>query len=417
MNRIILHIDFNSYFATIEQQANPRLRGKPIGVTGGDRMQRTVLGAASVEAKRFGVKTGMTFAEAKGVCPQIIIVPGEADKYLFTTTKFLNILKDYSPKLEIFSIDEVFLELKDQNLNVKTIAQDIKRRIKKEIGEWVSCSIGISYNKLVAKLASSLQKPDGLVVIPNPNSAVKVLDITPLDVICGIGPATVRRLAKMGIFNFRQLRAVPLEILITRLKSHGYFLYNASRGIDHSQIMPFYDKEGVKSIGHRHTIDYDTDNLEEVRQVIFKISEMVGRRLRIKNLQGKTIHCWYRPGQGTSLTKVAPFFENYGMQLTIPYTNDRLEIFQAAWRIFRRIWTNQKIRLAGVSVSGLKPILPATLSLLPTTKQQENILQAIDFINNKYGEFTLQRGSLLHTASIHRKPNPYISDRRFRLST
>src|SRR3989344_5982874 len=114
--RSIIHIDFNSYFATVEQQANPRLRGKPVGVTGGDRMQRTVLGAASIEAKKFGVKTGMQIWEAKKLCPQIIIVPGDSDKYLEVTKRFLNILKDYGPYLEVFSIDEAFLELENTSV-------------------------------------------------------------------------------------------------------------------------------------------------------------------------------------------------------------------------------------------------------------------------------------------------------------
>src|SRR3989344_8419099 len=114
--RTILHIDFNSFFATVEQQANPRLRGKPIGVTGGDRMERTVIGAASIEAKHFGVKTGMHLYDAKRLCPEIILVRGDSDKYLEVTKKFLNIIKDYSPYVEVFSIDEVFIELVGQSL-------------------------------------------------------------------------------------------------------------------------------------------------------------------------------------------------------------------------------------------------------------------------------------------------------------
>src|SRR3990167_3172264 len=113
--RTVLHIDFNSYFATVEQQANPRLRGKPVGVTGGDRGKKKVLGAASVEAKRFGVKTGMQIWEAKKLCPQIILVSGDSDKYLETTKRFLSILKDYTPFVEAFSIDECFVELRIDN--------------------------------------------------------------------------------------------------------------------------------------------------------------------------------------------------------------------------------------------------------------------------------------------------------------
>lgn len=154
MTKVILHIDFNSYFATVEQQANPRLRGKPIGVTGGDRTERTVIGAASIEAKTFGVKTGMALWQARTLCPEIIFVTGDCDKYLETTKRFLTILKSYSPYIEVFSIDEVFLELTGDSLqwterndcNFTQIAHDIKRRIKSEIGEWMTVSIGISYN-------------------------------------------------------------------------------------------------------------------------------------------------------------------------------------------------------------------------------------------------------------------------------
>src|SRR3990167_2393456 len=129
MNKTILHIDFNSYFATVEQQANPRLRGRPIGVTGGDRSERTVVGAASIEAKKFGVKTGMALWQARQLCPEIIFVTGDSDKYLETTKRFLNILKDYSPYVEVFSIDEVFLEVTGNRLQgTVELAQKIKER-------------------------------------------------------------------------------------------------------------------------------------------------------------------------------------------------------------------------------------------------------------------------------------------------
>lgn len=290
--RTILHIDFNSYFATVEQQANPRLRGKPVGVTGGDRLKRTVLGAASVEAKRFGVKTGMQIWEAKKLCPQIILVKGDSDKYLAVTKKFLSILKDYSPNMEVFSIDEVFIELKIGEA-IKT-AQDIKKRIRAKIGEWMRCSIGISYNKLIAKLASSLQKPDGLVVIHDQAEAIKTLDQIELDEICGIGVRIKKRLNNMGVFKFKQLRKVPLEALLASFKSYGQVLYNMARGIDHSEVIPFYEKEEVKSVGHRHTIDHDTNDAAEIKQILLKLTELIARRLRGKKLLGKTVSCWYR---------------------------------------------------------------------------------------------------------------------------
>ena len=390
----VMHIDFNSYFASVEQQANPRLRGKPIGVTGGDRMQRTVLGAASIEAKKFGVTTGMQIWEAKKLCPQIIIVAGDSDKYLACTTRFLNILKDYSPCLEVFSIDECFLECKSQNSKIK-IAEDIKKRIREEIGEHITCSIGISYNKLMAKLAGSLQKPDGLVIIPDQEIAIKVLDTVELDAVCGIGGRIKKRLFNLGVCSFKQLRQVPLEALLASFKSYGQILYNMARGIDHSEIIPFYEKEEVKSIGHRHTTLHDTDDSDKIRQILLKLCELIAVRLRAKNLVGKTIHCWYRYSD----------FTGDGMQVTIQPTNDGLEIFQAAYKIFQTIWNGGPIRMIGASVSNLKPTAPANLSLLPEIAKKEILNQTMDKINNKFGGFTLQRAILFDRMNLCKLQN------------
>lgn len=416
--RTIMHIDMNSYFATVEQQANPRLRGKPIGVTGGDRMQRTVLGAASVEAKRFGVKTGMQIWEAKRLCPNLILVRGDSDKYLATTTRFLRILADYSPKLEVFSIDECFIQI-DRNISESvnqciSTSVEIKKRIRNEVGDWITCSVGISYNKLMAKLAGSLYKPDGLAVIADPQAAQFILDRIELDEICGIGSRIKKRLNNMGIFNFKQLRQAPLDALLAAFKSYGEILYNMARGIDYSPVVPFHERAEVNSIGHRHTIDHDTNDPQEIKQILLKLTELVARRLRAKNLTGKTIHCWYRETLNLSHLGGVTFTGD-GMQTTIPYTNDGLKIFQAAWNIFQKIWSGEKIRMIGASVSNLKPAMPANLSFLEDTNRRETILKTLDKINDKYGEFTLQRGALLNSTKVYRKPNPFLSDRRFKI--
>ena len=410
--RTILHIDFNSFFATVEQQANPRLRGKPIGVTGGDRMERTVIGAASIEAKHFGVKTGMHLYDAKRLCPEIILVRGDSDKYLEVTKKFLNIIKDYSPYVEMFSIDEVFIELKNAAVGNSAlgVALIIKNRIREEIGEWMRVSIGISYNKLMAKLASNLQKPDGLVVISNQKQAIQILDQIELNEICGIGLRIKKRLNNMGVFSFKDLRLVPLKALLASFKSYGQTLYNMSRGIDNRPILPFFEKEEVKSIGHRHTLSHDTNDQEEIKQLLLKLTELVARRLRAKKLVGRTVSVWYR-----NSLKVDGGFTGDGMQMTMPYTSDGIEIFRASWKIFHSIWTGDKIRMVGVSISNLKPQNPQNLSLLPETIREEVIIEALDKINDKFGEFTLQRGTLLGTSKIKRMPNPFLSDRRFKL--
>ncbi len=320
------------------------------------------------------------------------------------------ILKDYSPYLEVFSIDECFLSVKDNPIKIAT---EIKSRIRKEIGEWISCSIGISYNKLMAKLAGSLQKPDGLVVIPNTEEAMKVLDKVGLDEICGIGSRIKKRLNNMGVYDFKQLRKVSLEALLASFKSYGQVLYNMSRGIDNSKVVPFYEKEEVKSIGHRHTIDHDTKDPANIKQILLKLTEMVGRRLRVKELVGKTVHCWYR--DGVNVSHPWGVMASHGMQTTIQPTNDGLEIFKAGWKIFHRIWPGGKIRMIGASISNLQPQNPQNLSLFEETRKQETIIKTLDKINDKYGEFTLQRGILLDSPAMRRKPNPYLADRRFKV--
>lgn len=397
-------------------------------------MKRTVLGAASVEAKKFGVKTGMQIWEAKKICPQIILVAGDSDKYLETTKRFLNILKDYSPYLEVFSIDEVFMEVtgirQQATDQIIDLAQTIKKRIQTEVGEYITCSIGISYNKLMAKLAGSLYKPDGLVVIADEQAAQFILDRVELDDICGIGSRIKRRLNNMGVFGFKTLRQVPLKALLSSFKSYGQTLYNMAREVDHSPIIPFYEKEEVKSIGHRHTIDHDTNDTVEIKQILLKLTELIARRLRAKGLVGKTVSCWYRlafnpvnsmNSRGLNVFNPRgwidsnPGFSGNGMQNTIVYTSDGLEIFQAAWKIFNRMWNKEKIRMIGVSLSNLKPKLPTIISFLPEVQRQEKIVKTLDQINDKFGEFTLQRGILLGSADLKRKPNPFLSDRRFNL--
>jgi DNA polymerase IV len=438
--KIILHIDFNSYFATVEQQANPRLRGKPIGVTGGDRLERTVLGAVSVEAKLRGVKGGMTFWEARKYCPEIILVRGDSDKYLSCTKKFIAILKDFSPFLEVFSIDECFMELPIKSVTLNDsegyssklypsaspqddrwnyavwVAEEVKKEISKKVGEWVRCSIGISYNKVLAKLAGSLYKPDGLVVIADPQAAMWVLDQRQLDDICGLGPRIKRRLNNMGVFDFPTLRKVSRENLVASFKSYGNWLYEIARGENEGKIITFYEKEEVKSVGHRHTLDHDTCDPTEIKQILLKLTELIARKLRSKKLVGRTVSCWYRAAFDQEYyAQTGHKFYGDGMQVTISPTDDGLEIFNGAWKIFERLWDKEKIRMIGTSISNLQPLNPRTATFLEEQIRTEKITKALDNINNRFGEFTLQRGILLQSAKVKRKPNPYLADYRFKI--
>lgn len=416
-----MHIDFNSYFATVEQQANPRLRGKPVAITGGDRLSRTVISTASVEAKKRGVKPPITIPEALKICPELILVRGDSDKYLECTKRFLNILKSYTDNMEVFSIDEVFLEMRIKSFEgnreeLIRIAEEIKERIKKEVGDWITCSVGISYNKIMAKFAGSLYKPDGLVILEDEEQSRILLDCVDLDEICGLGPRIKKRLNDMGIFGFQKLRTLSRDALRSSFKSYGLLLYDWARGIDHTPVVPFFEKEEVKSVGHRHTINRDISDETEIKQQFLKLCELVGRRLREKKLVGKTISIGYRAAFNREyLETTGHTFYGEGMQSTVPYTQDGFEIFRASWRSFHKIWQKEPIRMVGISVSGLKPADPENLTFLEDVNRAKIILQAIDKVNDKYGEFTLQRGILLNSSKMRRMPNPFLSDRRFKI--
>ena len=186
VQRTILHVDLNSFFATSEQQANPHLRGRPVGIL--KATGRICVIAASVEAKKYGVKTGMDVANAKSLCPQIILIPADFEKYEDITSRFINICKTYSPFCEVFSLDECFIEVTETEKfwgGVLNIALEIKKGLRSEIGDYLTCSIGIAHNRLLAKLASSQIKPDGLFRITKDNM-FKVLDKSDLVEVCGL---------------------------------------------------------------------------------------------------------------------------------------------------------------------------------------------------------------------------------------
>lgn len=211
MIKTILHVDMNSYFATAEQQANPHLRGKPIGIIKAEG--RGCVIAASVEAKKFGVKTGCTVWDAKRLCPWIVLVPADMDKYFALTQRFVKILSDYSPIMEIFSIDEAFVDVSDTQKLFSggglEIALEIKQRMREGLGEWMKCSVGIAHTRLLAKLASEMKKPDGLTWLTPEDYLEKTKDVV-VEEVCGIGAARAKYLHDRGVYTLGQARKLEL---------------------------------------------------------------------------------------------------------------------------------------------------------------------------------------------------------------
>jgi len=376
-----MHIDMNAFFASVEQAADPRLRGKPVAVSGPNK--RTVIVTASYEARKFGVRTGMRPSEAKKACPQVIIVAGDSRKYTAASTRIVAIVKEHAPLLEVFSIDELFADIsKHDPAALRDLALTIKTRIKDGLN--LTCSAGIAPNKLLAKLASDMQKPDGLVIIP-PDDVERTMEHLPVEELCGIGPRMKKHLHTLGIRTCGELGRAPVSLLSRRFGVIGERLHLMGRGIDHSPVVPAEEAPPAKSVGHSMTLERDITAHDDVKKHLLQLAEMVGRRLRKDNLSGRTV---------TLVVRYADFFTFGKRQTLTEHINDSEKIYQAVLKILGGITLTKPVRLLGVIVSGLVAT-PQQIPLLEDDIKAQHLTEAIDAINGRYGDFTLTRALLL----------------------
>jgi DNA polymerase-4 len=382
--RVILHIDMNAFFASVEQQGNPALRGRPIAVIGSAK--RTVVTTSSYEARAYGVKTGMTVGEAKRHCPQLILVIGDNRKYTWTSAGIVKIFLDYTPLVEVFSIDEAFLDITaSQRLfgPPERIASLIKARIRRLFG--ITCSIGIAPNKLLAKLASEMRKPDGLVVIGE-DKVKSVLENLPVRELCGVGSKTGRKLELLGIRSCGELGRFPPELLRKRFGIIGEKLHLMGRGIDDSPVVPAEDSDEVKSVGHSMTLEHDISSHKEILRHLLQLSEMVGRRARRYNVRGRTV---------TLSLRYADFDTWVGRQKTLPeHINRSGDIYRAVAAILDTLVLEQPVRLLGVRLSSLS-YQGSQLPLFAEERKKSLMIGAVDRVNDRYGDFTVTFGSIL----------------------
>src|SRR3990172_6684110 len=337
IKRTILHIDMDAFFASVEQEVNPTLKGKPIVVCGS--RTRTVVLTASYEARAFGVRTGMTLPEARRLCPDLICVPAHNDRYADTCRQLLQLYERYTPVVEVFSVDEAFLDLTGSLRlyeSSEAVARTIKAAVAKRFG--LSCSIGIAPNKLLAKLASGLKKPDGLVILKSYDIPLLLEDL-PIREICGIGPALEKQLKAMGIETCGQLGRIPVELLTHHFGVTGFKLHEMGRGQDNAPVISSNQAPEAKSIGHSMTLERDLSDHREIESVLFHLAEMVSQRARRENYVGDRITVTFRYTD----------FETFNRQGSLPKpSQDGLEIFEAARYILRRTRLEQPIRLTGV---------------------------------------------------------------------
>jgi len=380
--RIILHIDMNAFFASVEQQVNPELQGKPIAVIG---RGRTVVTTASYEARAFGVKTGMNTWQARQACPQVVFVVGDNRKYTHTSSEIMKMLGDYTPLVEVFSIDEAWLDVTGSLAlfgSAENIAYQLKSRIKHRFG--ITCSIGIAPNKLLAKLASEMQKPDGLTII-RPDDVARILEHLPVQELCGIGRKTEQQLVMMGIRSCGDLGRYPLQRLTRRFGIIGERLQQMGQGVDDSPVVPVENQHEVKSVGHSMTLEKDISDRQEIEKYLLQLAEMVGRRARRYDVAGKTVHLTVRYADFTTIGRQ--------QSRKIP-TNQSEELFRETLSILAGMEISQPIRLLGVRITNLC-YQRQQLPLFEDERRKVLATAAMDAVNDRYGSFAVTYGSVL----------------------
>lgn len=383
MAKTILHLDMNSYFATAEQQFNSDLRGKPVGVI--KAVGRTCIIAASKEAKKYGVKTGTTTYDARKLCPQIIFVPSNFNRYLEITKKIIRVAENFSPVVDVFSIDEMFLDITDtQTLwpgGALQIAMEIKQNIKNKVGDYLTCSVGIAWSKLSAKTASEMQKPDGLTFL-TPNDYLLATNSLPVSEICGIGGSRAKYLESRGAFTLKQARALPdLPPEISDL----IFLRN------NESLTPSSELLAPKSVSRTYTTYQTTSHKSQVTSLIRNLIEEACGKLREMGMGGRTI----------SLR-----LDTYKFRKTLASLTSDPEI------IFNLIPKNipEAIRFAGLSISNLMFNVQC-----PMFNKREKLLKSVDKINDKFGLFTVYPANLLGNELIRPEVTGFLGDKYYQL--
>lgn len=350
--------------------------------------------------RAFGVKTGMNTWQAKQKCPHIIFDVGDNRKYTWTSSQIMKMMHQFTPLVEIFSIDEAFLDVTG-SLSLFTsperIAHLLKAQIKHHFG--ITCSIGIAPNKLLAKLASDMQKPDGLTII-RPEDVSRILDILPAKDLCGIGAKTQRQLQLYGIRTCGDLGRFPISVLRKRFGIIGERLSQMGREIDDSPVIPAEDADEVKSVGHSMTLARDIEDRKEILKFLLQLSEMVGRRARRYNVWGKTV---------TLSIRYADFDTWVGRQETLKhFINQSEDIYHAAVEILDTLVLMQPIRLLGVRISNLR-YESNQLPLFEEERKKMFLVNAMDTINDKFGDFSVTFGSLLDEEKTKNKGSHVIS--------
>lgn len=403
--RVILHADLNSFFASAQQQADPALRGQPVGIL--KAKGRSCIIAASNEAKTFGVKTGCNIYEAKRFCPQIILVPADFAKYEILTQKFIHLAAEFSDRVEVFSLDEVFLDITDTAWwfgGPVSLSKKLQARVSQELGEFIGCSVGIAGNKLLAKMASGLAPRRGILQVTAANKQA-LLARAPFTEVCGIGYRLTRRLAALGINSLPQISAAPQELLLARFGPYwGRRLPQIARGEDDSPVVTTGQLKQAKSVSRTYTLYQDTTDQFKIRALLRNLVEEAVWKLRQMGLVGRQFGLGVRGGGSGRVGHVT----------RKSFTDSGRLVFDEVSRLWQGFNWKMPLRFGGVWIGLLEVKTNLTQPLFD--QKQDNLWQTIDRVNRRYGTYTVFPASMLGGRIIRPEVNGYLGDKYFRLA-
>lgn len=379
----IMHVDINSCFATVEQQANPSLRGKPVAVAAYDTPSGCIL-AASVEAKCLGIKTGMRVKDGKLLYSKLIVLTPDPQKYRDVHLKIRGILKTYTDKVEPRSIDEFVMDLEGYpafETGIFNIAKEVKERIKNEIGEWITVSIGIAPNRFLAKTASNLKKLDGLEEI-NSKNHLEIFSKLNLTDLCGIKRRTAARLATAGIFSVLDFYNANIQRLRQAFQSVcGYYWHLRLHGWEMDDVS--FER---KSFGNSFALPKPFSTPEELAPILYKLVEKTAQRLREAKFKTRGVHVAVNYKDGT--------YWHHGEVVKHDLFDSR-DIFKEVFRILCCSPYKKPVGILAESCFGLVPYDISQLELFNDIDRKKRLVEALDDINSKWGDFVIIPAKLL----------------------
>src|SRR5262245_20106366 len=378
--RTILHVDMDAFYAAVEQRDRPELRGKPV-IVGADPKAgrgRGVVSTASYEARRYGVHSAMPISQAFRLCPHGVYLPVDMAKYVSVSEQVMEILRSVTDRVEPVSIDEAFLDVGGSRRAFGS-GEQIARRLKAAIVEAtaLTASVGVAASKHVAKVASDLVKPDGLVVV-EPGTEAAFLAPLPVRRLWGVGSTMESELAALGVRTIGDLASIDPSRLKRRLGTHGHDLRRLAQGLDQRDVVAV--PEEAKSVGREHTFEADKDDVGTLRRTLLTLADDVARRLRKAGLRARTVTLKYRDETFRTLTRADSLHSA---------TDSAETIFATAWTLFQGVHGSLRVRLLGISTSGFGA--GAQLDLFPEGKLD----RVLDAVTDRFGEGSLTRASLL----------------------